>query len=193
MSIQNTDANTRINLLDVDLDVTGEKCMICQDTLSCATIYKLPECGHEYHTHCVVAWFRNGDSRCPYCGNKGINHKETDSQRIRRRYFCYRENEFKISELRKFSKTKDAPKLLVKRFAELDALNKTLSDKLDGQKKFLERIKVTLTNFKEVEKERKSWRNKIFNTRQSIQNKKLSIANMHIVPLIIPIPVDVNF
>ena len=55
--------NLSINLLNLELDDSEDQCMICHDPLSSAQVYKLPECGHEYHTHCAIAWFRNGDSR----------------------------------------------------------------------------------------------------------------------------------
>ena len=47
-----------INPLGVNLlpenDEGEELCAICQDTLTGAPIYKLPECGHKFHTHCIV-------------------------------------------------------------------------------------------------------------------------------------------
>ena len=172
----------------------NEICMICQDTLSSAPKYKLPECGHEYHTHCAVAWFRNGDSRCPYCGNNGVNHNENKKRRgPSYRYFSFRGDETKISELRKFSKTDSAPKCLKKYFLVLDVLIHKLSEKKNEQKKFKERIELTLTNYKEVEKERRALRIKIFTARNAIDKKKTEISDMHIVPLIIPMPVDVDF
>ena len=185
--------NVAINLLNINLDDTEDNCMICQEVLSSATKYKLPECGHEYHTHCVVAWFRNGDSRCPYCGNKGVNHskKEKNLRRSRARFDYV--NEFKITELRKYSKTCGANKLLKKYFMELETLTKRLSVKLDEQKKFNERIKTSLTIFKETEKQRRECRMNIYKARTAIFEKKMSIIDMHIVPLIIPTPVDVNF
>jgi hypothetical protein len=192
--IQNQIDDNTINLLNVDLNDTDEICMICQDTLSSATKYKLPECGHEYHTHCVVAWFRNGDSRCPYCGNNGVNHNEPKKRRNSTyRYYRFKENACKIMELRKHSKSSDANPLLKKRFAELEVLNKALSVKLEEHAKFKERIKTSLTNYTEVDKERKAWRNKIWTARKAINAKRQAISDMHIVPLIIPMPVDVNF
>ena len=72
--------NLVIDLYNININ-NNEVCMICREELSNAPVYKLPECGHQYHTHCIISWFRNGDSRCPYCGNNGINHKECKNSR----------------------------------------------------------------------------------------------------------------
>ena len=52
----NTDTNTNIvvDLLSLNLDDTGEECMICKEELSCYSCYELPECKHKYHTHCLT-------------------------------------------------------------------------------------------------------------------------------------------
>ena len=191
--MSNSVENVTLNLLNININNTEEICMICQDALSGAIKYKLPECGHEYHTHCVVAWFRNGDSRCPYCGNNGINHNKEKNKSRSYPYYRFREHEGKIAELRKHSKKPNAPPLLTKRFKDLEILNKSLAEKLEEQTKFNNRIKIELTNYKEVEKERRAWRNKIWSAKMAINRKKTAIIDMHIVPLIIPMPVDVNF
>jgi hypothetical protein len=191
----NSVTDLTLDLLNVNVTDNDEICMICQDSLSCAVKYKLPECGHEYHTHCVVAWFRNGDSRCPYCGNKGVNNnnenKKISSSRYKYNNYTYKD--CKLAELKKYSKKSGANPLLAKRFNELDILNKALTEKLENQKKFKIKLNTELTNYKDAEKERRVLRSKIFTSRVSIHNKKDSIIDMHIIPLIIPIPVDVNF
>ena len=63
-----------INFLNIN-DNINEECMICKEELTSQQCYTLPECKHTYHTACLISWFRNGDNRCPYCGNKGINNK----------------------------------------------------------------------------------------------------------------------
>ena len=76
----NDDTNNTINNDSLQLDLLNlniddqEECMICRNPLNCEQCYVLPECNHKYHTNCIISWFRNGDSRCPYCGNKGINN-----------------------------------------------------------------------------------------------------------------------
>ena len=100
-----------INLLNINHN-TNEECMICKEELSCQQCYTLPECKHTYHTSCLVNWFRNGDNRCPYCGNKGINNKcnkDNSYSSIKQiyNYFCIQgfENQY-INDLKKFMNNK---------------------------------------------------------------------------------------
>ena len=43
------------------------ECAICQDIMN--DPHDL-ECGHTFHTSCIVAWFRSGKSSCPICRNE---------------------------------------------------------------------------------------------------------------------------
>ena len=184
-----------INLLNIDLEDPNNQCMICHESLCSAQKYKLPECGHEYHTHCAISWFRNGDSRCPYCGNRGINNNqvsETNSRRLSCYAYRFREHEGKFNELKKYSKKPDANKILVKEFKKLEQLNKTLEEKQENMKEFRTKINNELVNYKKIDKERRSLRNKIWTARQAIMKKKQTIIDLHIVPLIIPLPLDIN-
>ena len=78
-----------INPLNILLPENSDQpiCVICQENLSDHPSYKLPECNHEFHTHCIVTWFRhynflesNSDGRCPCCGNTGINNLSTNKK-----------------------------------------------------------------------------------------------------------------
>ena len=37
------------------------------------TQYGLDECKHNFHTKCIMNWFRGGNHICPYCGDVGLN------------------------------------------------------------------------------------------------------------------------
>ena len=82
MSILNN-LTQSLNILNISTPAL-EECGICREELECSQCYTLPECNHRYHTNCIISWFRNGDSRCPYCGNKGINNKDADFSRLDR-------------------------------------------------------------------------------------------------------------
>ena len=182
-----------INLLNLNLNDYEDICMICQENLSSAITYILPECNHKYHTHCVIAWFRNGDSRCPYCGNKGINHKQTKlKQGSRWRYWNRCHNQIKINELKKFSKTSEAPPILVKAFKKLELLNKTFEDKQQSLKDFMNNLKTDKVDYYNIKKQLQVLRTAKWKAGNAIYNQKNYIMDLHIVPLIIPIPLDIN-
>ena len=62
-----------INPLDVHLEDSEEKCMICLENLSNEQQYSLPECSHTFHQNCIMHWFRGGSHKCPLCNNLGVN------------------------------------------------------------------------------------------------------------------------
>ena len=117
-----------LNLFNVQLqesDDDEEKCMICHENLSSAQTYKLPECNHVYHTHCIVTWFRHRpnevgmgssiDGKCPYCGDRGINHitDQTNGYVWGSRLLTRKEKE-NMQLIKKYAKKKDAPQQLKK-------------------------------------------------------------------------------
>jgi len=57
------------NPLQVTIDT--DKCCICQTLLSEKNYYPLPECGHIFHTECIISWFRHSKQNCPLCMNIG--------------------------------------------------------------------------------------------------------------------------
>jgi len=48
--------------------VQEEKCSICLDDLS-DNKHKITECGHEFHSNCIISWLRSGNTSCPICRN----------------------------------------------------------------------------------------------------------------------------
>ena len=57
---------------------TTDQCPICHDMIQITAqgvlaAYKLPECGHTFHTECAVNWFRHAP-RCPMCNDTGVSH-----------------------------------------------------------------------------------------------------------------------
>ena len=187
--------NISLNLLNLELDDPDEQCMICHENINKCQTYKLPECGHEYHTHCLISWFRNGDSRCPYCGNKGINNckdKEHRSWRSWRRSRYLMDHSAKFNEIRKYSRSDNANPLIIKAFQKLEKLIEIYKEKKDEFKSFNEKLKSEEVNYHNAAKERRELRRKLWTADNNVMKQKNSIIDFHVVPLIIPMPIDIN-
>ena len=56
-------------------------CSICLENIEdTEDSYSLPECDHNFHTDCIVTWFRVGNDKCPLCSNTGINNNYNFSE-----------------------------------------------------------------------------------------------------------------
>jgi Fe2+ transport system protein B len=54
-----------------------EECLICYD---CEGEMHELECGHKFHTECIISWFRSGKTECPYCRKKPDTYKEEQQE-----------------------------------------------------------------------------------------------------------------
>ena len=108
--------------------IEQDVCSICLDKLDIEQNYKLPECGHTYHTNCIMQWVRAGHPKCPYCGNTGLNNDDNID------YYCFNKDQYII--LRRFSRRKDAPLQLKKQVEQL--------------RKLEEKQKIVNKNYKEL-------------------------------------------
>lgn len=191
-----------IDLLNLNINPDDE-CMICKESLNDYPCYCLPECNHKYHTHCLISWFRNGDSRCPYCGNKGINNKpenkiSTRRRRVRPRAILTNNDNQYILDLKKFinlKKNKDNPQA-IKILKQLDDIKK-LEIKFNNLKKEFQEYKKNLktepVNYETTQKTLRKYKTDIYNLKFKIRDKQLTlIDNSYIIPLIVPIPIDIN-
>lgn len=190
--------NLVIDLHNVNI-TDNEICMICREELSDAPVYQLPECGHIYHTHCIISWFRNGDSRCPYCGNKGINHNTSNKPRSnnyswRRNAFLYKNDvgDCKLLELKRYSKKPEAPKLLVKQFSKLEESKEHLSICIAELKCFKDKLKSEPLVYNEAKKEYRKLKTKRWKAENNVYRMRQIINELNIVPLIIPQPINLN-
>jgi hypothetical protein len=102
-------------------ELTGD-CMICQESLADGQTHRL-ECGHCYHTTCVIAWFRTGIGTCPYCKDTGVSGGSSRRSRPGHR---------KLANFRSMishSRRKDAPDSLVRLVKELRTAEASLEAK----------------------------------------------------------------
>ena len=83
-----------------------EKCTICLSSFCNDNQRHTLDCGHTYHTRCIMHWFRSGNPSCPLCRNEGkTTNIMTPEEAIRR--------------LKKLSKRKNAPARLKKAATQL--------------------------------------------------------------------------
>ena len=197
-----------LNPLGVEDVNNDEMCIICHDLLSTAPTYTLPECKHQYHTHCIVTWFRHSkscglptynynlqptyDGRCPHCGDTGINNNTENNQPSQNyRYITRSEIElFKIN--RKYAKNKEAPDTIKRDIEKLKNYEKELENHKKEITQFKKSLKEKTVNYYDANKELKKNKKKVWGIQRKIAKMKRQIAGYHIVPLIIPKPVDIN-
>jgi hypothetical protein len=187
-----------INILNISINNTNEECMICKDELTCGQCYTLPECKHTYHTHCLVSWFRNGDSRCPYCGNKGINNKNNDTLRnVRGKYFTTIYEKQMLADIKKYIylKKNDSVKRCLETRKQFDKI-KVLEEnyKIETQKlsELKQSLKETPALYSEAKKNIMCYRSKKWKISRQIRIEHLKIINTsYIIPLIIPMSVSI--
>jgi hypothetical protein len=187
-----------INILNININNTNEEGMICKDELSCAQCYTLPECNHTYHTHCLVSWFRNGDSRCPYCGNKGINNTNNDTLRhVRGAYFTTRFETQMLADIKKyiFLKKNDTNNRCLetrKHFDKIKVLEENYKNETQKLRELQQSLKETPTIYSEAKKNIMCYRSKKWKISRQIRLERLKIINnSYIIPLIIPMSVSI--
>lgn len=188
-----------LNILEINTN-TNEECMICKDELKCQQCYTLPECNHTYHTNCLISWFRNGDSRCPYCGNNGINHKKDRKNYGFRRSQFYNHTSYEsqyLSDIRKYaySKKNNDDKIcleLRKKFEKIKSFEELQKNENENYKKFQDSLKTSPMIYNDARKILNNHRKNKWKFQKQIMLEKFKlINNSYIIPLIIPLTVNI--
>lgn len=74
------------------------ECAICYEELGDLQNYNLDDCGHTFHTSCIVKWFREGNSSCPICRDVGSEMK-----------LCWPDSQARATALRRKARSSKAP------------------------------------------------------------------------------------
>lgn len=200
-----------LNILGVELpSADDEICIICHDPLSSAQTYILPECKHQYHTQCVVTWFRHRgcyewntdlnkkneiDGRCPHCGNAGINNvnlSEAYSGNSRRSHYMTMKDTMRFKTNKREGMKPGGPVAIRKDMDKLDLKQEAYTELRKTVMEFKKRIKDEPVKFAETKKQLRADRHKLWMMQRQIGMIKRRIASYPIVPLIIPLPIDIN-
>lgn len=171
-----------------NININNDICIICQEDLINEEYYTLKECKHKYHTNCIISWFRNGDSKCPLCGDKGIGFINNNSNYK----FLSMKNLQTLIDIRHYinKKSNIDNNICIKLRKKYEIINE-LEDKLklikDEYNKYNINLKKELVNYNDAKKKIDIYKHKIRKIKWLIIAKKLIIINnTYIIPLIIP-------
>ena len=155
-------------------------CQICLEDNNTDPFYTLPECGHSFHTNCIVHWFRSGYNNCPYCNNKGIGDGElTDSH-------WYSISPQKLKLFYNYSRRNDCPIELKKLFEKRHNINLKIKEKKKNQQIFRKETQTDI-NFTELKKKDRQIITNIRNLECSKRKIERTIVEFNIKPIILVI------
>lgn len=161
-----------------------DTCAICHENLESNT-HTLAECGHVYHTNCIMTWFRlpNGSNRCPLCNDSGIN-KIKDLKNVHWSARQRAEDNYKIIRAR--YRGKKCPKHIKKMIERLKKMEEKYINICKKFKKF-KGSKSELT-VHEIHKKYVKYRRDRWSLQRRIRSQKALIGYQNnIVNIIIPV------
>ena len=178
-----------VDLLDVrdghEEAIANDMCVICHQSLSLDAVYRLPECHHTFHTCCIVTWFRAGDSSCPICRNRGINHN-SDSDKYIVRSLIHRN--VKLRSV--MSYVRGNPTRCSKYILDLVNKYKSSSEQLKEYRAdmsdFVKGLKDESVDYFDTLKKKRVLRSRMYSKERDVSRYKREIIMVPIVPLIIP-------
>ena len=146
-----------------------EICAICISTITEKDKYEL-ECGHRFHTNCIVEWFRNSNGNCPCCWDK---KKKISHYGVWERPYI----NTRCKRLEKFSKKENNEKLK----KQVEKLNKKIKeyDILFQERKIFKKNDEYISSMKTINDLNK----KIYNKDRTIMNMKIKLISDYPVVL----------
>ena len=152
-------------------------CVICQEDL-CGNIYELPECGHKYHTNCIMHWFRSNHNTCPLCQNEGVNYAMACEVANQGHYIGRKVWSQYYKQAVTHTRKKNADPEIVKRVKSIKkSIEKQKQTKLDF-KTWKDEISGIKSN-KEVYKQYGKFREKIWRYHRNIWRRKVAIGYLY--------------
>ena len=148
----------------------NNECAICHEPQH-TNIYTLPECGHMFHTECIITWFRVNHT-CPLCKNEGINA-----------HMCARDINHYYKKAISWSKKKNAPEELKKDASKV----RDLKAKLKIHYAQNRGLRSSHGKYKIISKEVRKCNSMINNCEYRLHTLKRILANYVRNSLIIPI------
>ena len=153
-------------------------CVICQEDL-CGNIYELPECGHKYHTNCIMHWFRTNHDSCPLCQNQGINYNTAYALGNEENYIGRRLWSQYYQSAVAHTRKKNADPEIVKR---VKSIQKTINKDKQSRKDFRtwkgESCNPNMTNMY-IHKQYNKFRTKKWRNHRNIWRRKIGVGYLY--------------
>lgn len=105
-------------------------CQICMEPMNdIAKVYKLSECNHDFHTDCIVNWFRNDSQNCIAC-YPTINQPYLNPANAQVNYDLYGQpyinlHQIPFAQVSRQARKKDAPDSLKKLYKRYQQANQS--------------------------------------------------------------------
>jgi|TARA_Y100000389_G_C17285379_1_gene425158 hypothetical protein len=150
---------------------TDNVCPICLESLKVKDNYKI-SCGHEFHTECIMNWFRFSNGSCPCCKdnpNGNIKHNLP----IYYGYWNIQFIEKRCNVIKKHNK-KEKNKKLINQFEKIDLYKNELTELRKLQKEYLNQQSI-----KDVKFKIKEFNTKIRNKDSQIKKIKVNIVSKY--------------
>ena len=157
-----------------EITETSNTCVICLDNISGDSETFEIECGHKYHTSCIINWFRNGYKSCPLCNDIPSNINEDQESLFRYSFTTSQLGKQRLQNIRKIGNRKNANPEIKKDFLKL----KDFKNKEKESLKKLSAFKRT-PEYKNAIKMREKLRKKTWVLRRKIQRQELKILTSY--------------
>tara|TARA_B100000287_G_C20385993_1_gene683531 strand:- start:29 stop:532 length:504 start_codon:yes stop_codon:yes gene_type:complete len=157
-----------------EITETSNTCVICLDNISGDSETFEIECGHKYHTSCIINWFRNGYKSCPLCNDIPSNINEDQESLFRYSFTTSQLGKQRLQNIRKIGNRKNANPEIKKDFLKLKDFKNEGKESL----KKLSAFKRT-PEYKNAIKMREKLRKKTWVLRRKIQRQELKILTSY--------------
>ncbi len=172
-----------MDALNIDaFHMDDDNCPICTDLMEANTKYSI-DCGHTYHTSCIVSWFREGNGSCPMCRAPSIHMNDGSNNG----YFSweYTLNPFLKSAFTKYCKKPKANAQVVRVFKKYNEMQVDYKTKVKEYQDFRKVNKEVLKTWSRV-------RNARWKTQRKLRRLVRMLKSVPIVPFIVKVAVPTD-